>query len=130
MSVTGSTSPTPPPGARPRSRRRTWAFRLVAVVGVPAVLLLVLEGGLRLVGFGQRTTFFVTGTVDGREVLLANHEFGLRFFPPGLAREPVPLAVPADKRDFAACGSAGQLLPGASFPPPPAGGLFRRIETK
>jgi methionyl-tRNA synthetase len=40
------------------------------------------------------------------------------------------LAVPAGKRDFAACGPAGRLTPGTAFPPPPAGGLFRRIDAK
>jgi len=33
--------------------------------------------------------------------------------------------VPADKRDFAACGEAGRLAPGTSVPPPQ--GLFPRI---
>jgi len=47
------------------------------------------------------------------------------FMPDTMARLLDLLAVPADKRDFAACGKAGRLAPGTSVPPPQ--GLFPRI---
>jgi methionyl-tRNA synthetase len=47
------------------------------------------------------------------------------FMPQIMARLLDQLAVPADKRDFAALGDAGRLVPGAPLPPPQ--GLFPRI---
>jgi methionyl-tRNA synthetase len=47
------------------------------------------------------------------------------FMPDTMTRLLDQLAVPADKRDFAALGEAGRLVPGTALPPPQ--GLFPRI---
>ena len=52
------------------------------------------------------------------------------FMPETMAKLLDLLAIPADKRNFAACATAGRLLPGTALPGLPPGGLFRRIETK
>ena len=77
-------------------RRRFW-FRLLAVLGIPLVLLVLVEGVLRLAGVGHPTGFFLEQHRDGRIVLTDNQDFGLGFFPPGLARYPRPFTIPAVK---------------------------------
>lgn len=87
-----------PISAVPRSlsRRRLWLFRIVALL-LPVVLLGLLELGLRLAGYGYTTSFFRKTRVGGREFLVNNDTFSLRFFPPELARWPGTLKVPAAK---------------------------------
>lgn len=78
------------------SRRRRWIFRLVAL-WLPLVFLGLLELGLRLVGFGYPTSYFLKEKAAGRMVYVANPGFTRRFFPPGLARTPLPAVLPMDK---------------------------------
>jgi hypothetical protein len=66
-------SPTP-------SRRRRWAFRLIAMTVVPAAFFLLLELGLRLGGYGYDTRFFVP--LPGTAEVVPNPHFAWRFFPP------------------------------------------------
>ena len=49
-----------------------------------------LELGLRLFGYGYRTSFFLQTTINGRDYFVPNDKFGCRFFPPALARTPAP----------------------------------------
>lgn len=79
------------------SRGRGWLFRLAAVVLMPAVLLLAVEGILQLIGYGYPTSFLLSRTIEGRPVWTDNQEFGKRFFPPGLVRYPRPMVVPLEK---------------------------------
>jgi tetratricopeptide (TPR) repeat protein len=102
-------------------------FTLAAAVGVPLLLLLLLEGGLRLVGFGFDPDFFVSRTIDGGRVLTSNPRFGWRFFPPEVAREPNPFSIPERKppgtaRIFVLGGSA------AMGDPAPASGMPRVLQ--
>jgi tetratricopeptide (TPR) repeat protein len=83
-----------PPPASPDPRRR-W-FRLAALA-LPLVLLGVFEAGLRLFGYGYPTPFFLKREARGQPVFIENQEFTKRFFPPGLARTPEPVVVPAKK---------------------------------
>ncbi|HEV2208927.1 MAG TPA: tetratricopeptide repeat protein [Verrucomicrobiae bacterium] len=76
---------------------RQWLFRLALLIIVPAVLFGALEGALRLCGYGYDTGFFKSRTIDGQKFLIENDQFGYRFFPPDLARLPVPLRMPAVK---------------------------------
>ncbi|PYJ83244.1 MAG: hypothetical protein DME22_16330 [Verrucomicrobia bacterium] len=86
------------PGTNPTlSRRRKWAFRLGSSLLVPLLVLAVLEAVLRLAGFGYPTNFFLKTRINGRAVYVENDKFGLRFFPPALARSPSPLVMPAGK---------------------------------
>src|SRR5581483_5674610 len=108
------------------SRRR--GFRLVAAVGVPLALLLLMEVLLRVVGYGYATGFFRSGRIEGRAVWMNNPEFGRRFFPPGLARSAEPFSIAAQKppdtlRIFVFGESAAMGDPDFKF------GLPRMLET-
>jgi tetratricopeptide (TPR) repeat protein len=98
-----SKSPNLPPGgpagsaAAGFSRRKLWIFRLVAFLGVPLALLVGLELALRLAGYGFPTGFFRPVRIGGTDFLVENDKFGLRFFPPQLARSPAPVVMRARK---------------------------------
>jgi len=64
---------------------------------VPAVLFAALELALRLAGYGYPTSFFRKTQIAGRTVYVENDRFGLRFFPPALARIPSPTVLTARK---------------------------------
>ena len=78
------------------SHGRVWLFRIVALL-LPVLLLGLVEIGLRLAGYGYATSFFRKTRVGGREFLVNNDTFSLRFFPPELARWPGTLMIPAMK---------------------------------
>ncbi|MHC5035988.1 MAG: tetratricopeptide repeat protein [Planctomycetota bacterium] len=105
---------TPPPP----STRRKWIFRLAGMVLVPLLFFGLLEGSLRLFGFGYETDFFVP--LEGKDALGTNLKFTWRFFPRPLARPPLPLVVPKEKpegayRIFVLGGSAAQGEPSPPF---------------
>ena len=81
------------------SPRHKWAFRLGSSLLVPLLALAFLEAVLRLAGFGYPTNFFLKTRINGRARYVENDKFGLRFFPPALARSPSPLVMPAEKTD-------------------------------
>ena len=86
------------PGApRAMSRRRLWLMRLAAATLVPLVILGAVELGLRLVGYGYQTSYFLPSKIDGQNFLLPNPKFAYRFFPPALARAPLPKRMLAEK---------------------------------
>ena len=100
------------------SRPRRWLFRLIALVVIPLVLLGLIEGGLRLTGYGYDTRFWVKDEAAGRYVV--NQDFGLRFFPPSLMRVPWPIMVAAEKpagayRIFVMGGSAALGIPDPGY---------------
>ncbi|MCX6929619.1 MAG: tetratricopeptide repeat protein, partial [Verrucomicrobia bacterium] len=84
-------------GAPAGSPGHQWLFRLTAVVVLPLLLFVVLEGALRLVGCGYATGFFRKVRVGGEDFLVNNDAFTLRFFPPELARWPNTLKIRAAK---------------------------------
>ncbi len=86
-----------PPAAAAASPRRQTLFRLLAITLVPALALAGLELVLRLLGYGYPTSYFLKTRINGRDVFVENDRFGLRFFPPALARSPAPTILPADK---------------------------------
>jgi tetratricopeptide (TPR) repeat protein len=97
---------------------KTWLLRLLTAVASPLVALLLLEAGLRLAGYGYPTGFFLP-TGDGKTVV-SNPRFGYRFFPPRLARAPMPLRLERDKPDgsirlFILGGSAAYGTPDPSL---------------
>jgi tetratricopeptide (TPR) repeat protein len=57
----------------------------------------MLELILRVAGVGYPTSFFLPQQINGRRVFVENDRFGLRFFPPELARNPSPLVMPGQK---------------------------------
>lgn len=102
---------------------RRWAFPLAAAFLVPALLLGLLEGGLRLAGFGHPMSFFVPleGLAEDAPVAVTtNPRFGWRFFPQDIARSPVVTRLARDKpegtfRIFVLGGSAAMGTPDAGF---------------
>ncbi|MGO8674824.1 MAG: tetratricopeptide repeat protein [Limisphaerales bacterium] len=63
----------------------------------PVLFLALAELGLRLGGWGYSTAFFKPLRIGNQDCLVENDEFGLRFFPPELARIPPPLVMEAKK---------------------------------
>ncbi len=80
-----------------RSRTKTWIFRLLGLVVLPLGLLAGAEAGLRLAGYGYSTSYFKPARIGGVDYLVENDKFGLRFFPPEVARSPPPLIMEAKK---------------------------------
>jgi hypothetical protein len=74
-----------------KDARRRW-FRLAALL-LPLIIVLLIEGALRLFGYGYPVSFFLkTG-----DVYIENQDFTRRYFPPGLARAPQPIVLKAKK---------------------------------
>lgn len=78
-------------------RRKIVLFRLAALVGIPLLLLGLLELGLRLAGYGYPTAFLLPTTHDDQAVLIQNNQFGWRFFGKDVARWPSPFLIPQTK---------------------------------
>jgi tetratricopeptide (TPR) repeat protein len=81
----------------PAAPRHKWLFRLAALVVMPLLALAVLEGALRVAGYGYATGLFEKVRIEGRDWLLNNEQFSLRFFPPELSRWPNPLMMEPEK---------------------------------
>jgi len=81
----------------PATTRRRWLFRFLAAVVLPGLALLLIELGLRLAGFGHPTSLWLRTTINGEPRLVENTWFGLRFFPPALARAPAPVVMRPQK---------------------------------
>src|ERR1700722_9772261 len=79
------------------SPRRLWTMRFLLAVLVPLVLLGGLELGLRLAGAGYPTSYFLPKQINGHRFFVTNEKFGYRFFPPSLARTPLPMRIAAAK---------------------------------
>ena len=106
-------------GGRSLSRRRLWLFRLIAVLGLPLLLLITVETTLRVSRFGYDSRFLTE--LSGRPGYVTdNYKFAWRFFPRALARTPQPLVIaeakPADVvRIVVFGGSAAMGDPEAAF---------------
>jgi len=110
--------------AEPVSRlspgRRVWLFRILAILIGPALLLGLLELGLRAIGYGYNPHVTEKCEIDGVPHLGENVKFGWRFFPPILAREFEPFLFEARKpagtcRIFVLGASAAQGAPNNAF---------------
>ncbi len=110
----------PQPPAPAPTGGRLWLFRLVAAIGIPVLLLAVVEVGLRLVGYGYRPSAIVEVKIDGRTYACDNSRFSWRFFPRHLAREASPYIFPKIKpsntcRIFVLGASAAMGVPEPAF---------------
>jgi len=97
------------------------------MVGVPALLLGLAEGVLRLAGYGQPTSFFVESPHHDGGALIENDKFAWRFLPPTLARSSQPTLLRREK----APGTVRVFVFGESAAegdPEPAFGLPRLLE--
>lgn len=79
------------------SPARLWLFRLALTVVAVALPLGLLEGVLRLAGYGHPASFLLRRQIDGQDCWVENPDFGRRFFPASLARTAPPLKIPAAK---------------------------------
>jgi hypothetical protein len=68
----------------------------LALLLIP-LLLLILEIGLRLVGYGHSTSLFKPMRIGQELFLVENPDFSLRFFPPELERTPGPIKMKPQK---------------------------------
>jgi len=82
----------------PLSTGRKVLFSLVGFVILPLVLLLMVELALRVAGVGYPTSFFRKIRIGNELFFVENDKFGLRFFPPEMARTPSPLKMKAVKQ--------------------------------
>jgi tetratricopeptide (TPR) repeat protein len=76
---------------------RFWTPRFAAVVLVTGLLLVALEGTLRLFGIGFPTDITVPCTLQGRPASCYNLFFPAPFFPPGVIKTPQAYAIPLQK---------------------------------
>ena len=76
---------------------KKWFLRVGLAVLTPCLFLALVEGGLRLAGFGYPSSYFLKKQAGGRTFFIENPKFELRFFPPALLRLPSSLTVPARK---------------------------------
>ena len=102
------------------SGRRLLMFRVIAVLVAPALFILLLELGLRLVGYGYRPEAIVKCEVNGKQVCCDNSRFGWRFFPRKISRDFTPFTFAEDKaentcRIFVLGASATQGVPNPAF---------------
>ena len=115
----------PKPPTKPHPVR-VWLLRLALMVCVPALLLGVTEGVLRLAGHGHPTSFFVASPRH-EGVLIENTKFAWRFLPPKLARASQPTLLRREK----APGTTRVFVFGESAAegdPEPAFGMPRLLE--
>jgi tetratricopeptide (TPR) repeat protein len=108
------------PSIGPITGRRLWLFRIVALTVIPALLFLLLEMGLRIVGYGYPSTVTIKCEVNGEASYCDNVKYGWRFFPRNIAREYDPFIMSADKseetyRVFVLGASAAQGAPDGAF---------------
>lgn len=108
------------PTLGPITGRRLWLFRIFALTVIPALLFLLLELGLRIVGYGYPSTATIKCEVNGEAYYCDNIKFGWRFFPRNIAREFDPFIFPANKPDdtyrvFVLGASAAKGEPDSAF---------------
>lgn len=98
---------------------RIWKMRLAAAILAPTLFLVLVEGILRLAGYGTPATFFLS--VAGQDdVVTGNPRYTYPYFPKQLVREPDLIRMDADKpgdvyRIFVMGGSAARGTPDPRF---------------
>ena len=92
------------------------AFSLIAIVGIPALFFLGLEGVLRLTGVGTDYDYFRTVDINGIEHYQDNKAFANQFYPPSLGVAPLNNTLTTERGDdvvrvYVLGGSAAQGFP-------------------
>jgi tetratricopeptide (TPR) repeat protein len=100
--------------------RRLWLFRIIAVTVIPALLFLLFEISLRIVGYGFPTTIAIKNKINDEPCYYNNPKFAWRFFHPNIARTTEPFVFPANKsedtyRIFVMGASAAAGTPDGAF---------------
>ncbi len=78
---------------------KLWLFRVLAIIVVPVILFLLLEAGLRLVGFGYPTSLAIRYKDEKFDSYYSNIKFSWLFFEPRIARTIDPFMFPVKKSD-------------------------------
>jgi tetratricopeptide (TPR) repeat protein len=91
-------------------------FSLIALIGIPAIFFIALEGSLRLLNVGTDYDYFHTINIDGEPYFQDNKAFANQFYPPSLGVAPLhnTLKVNTDSdhlRVLVLGGSAAQGFP-------------------
>lgn len=110
----------PRPSSAKISAPRLWAFRIIAATIIPVVFLVLIEGSLRIIGFGNPSTPVVKTRIKGETFFRDNTRYGWMFFPWQIARELEPFTFPTEKkphtyRIFILGASAAQGVPDPDF---------------
>lgn len=100
--------------------KKLWLFRMITLVLIPVLLLISLECGLRLFGYGYPTSAIVKHKLEEKEVYCHNYQFGWRFFPRNLARDFDGFVFETDKspktyRIFVLGASAAMGMPAPAY---------------
>jgi Flp pilus assembly protein TadD len=94
--VSAEESPTPQESARRlRAPARIWVFRALAGVAVPAIVLLGLEAGLRIAGYGRSVRFLIPDARPG--YFRTNPEFVASLLPSSFDLRPLNFRIAARK---------------------------------
>ncbi len=98
------------------NRTRILVFKVLAATLAPVMFLMVIELGLRLVGFGYHTAVFL----EEKGQVRSNWAFTFQYFPWSMARPMPPVSFSKEKpedtmRIFISGGSAAQGFPASEF---------------
>lgn len=98
------------------SPAKKFAFTFIAVVCIPVLFFLGLEGGLRLVGVGTHYEYFNEIDIQGKSHFQENKAFANQFYPPSLGVAPLNNTLTVDRdedvvRVYVLGGSAAQGFP-------------------
>ena len=101
------------------SAKKRWLMRFMAMM-LPLIFLFTIEGVLRILDYGYGSNLFDEITIDNENYLLPNRNFTDRFFPPTMARKPLPIPFQKEKpedviRIFLLGESAAYGDPDSSF---------------
>ena len=99
---------------------KKWFFVLISVFIIPILFILLIEFGLRIIGYGYQTTATVKHEWKSKTAYCNNNKFSWRFFPKEIAREPDPYIfypekAPDSYRIFIFGGSAAQGVPAPEY---------------
>ncbi|HWN97613.1 MAG TPA: tetratricopeptide repeat protein [Methylomirabilota bacterium] len=107
-----------------RRLKHRWLARVIAIVVVPLLIFGVIEGALRLCGYGYSTKFFVPAG-DGKSIT-TNPKFAWQYYPKKSATSPAPVLFakekPAGTRRVFILGESA-----AAGTPDPAFGFWRML---
>lgn len=98
------------------SPAKKFTFSFIAIVCIPALFFILLEGSLRLLGAGNQYDYFHEILINGEPHYQDNKVFAHQFYPPSLGVAPLNNTIKAAKDDdvvrvYVLGGSAAQGFP-------------------
>ena len=102
---------------------RLWILRITTALVAPIALFLMIELTLRLSNYGYDSSYFIEDNTVEPPMLMANEQFGRRFFPERMVRSPNPMRMTVGKPPnttrifvFGESAALGDPRPGYGFP--------------